>query len=186
MTAYKTRTRGAIRKAFLEVLARKPLSQMTVSEVAAAAHVSRSTFYKHYANLSLIYSELVDEFSTGTSPMLEQIECAGRETDGAQAPLCTRLRAPGDLAPVIDDERFMGEFMPRELSLSGHDLFGLLLSVGYGMEQADAVCRFQLSGCFAAARSANVDEEGWEAIRETLDTFIRGGVQALLDAKTRR
>jgi AcrR family transcriptional regulator len=182
---YTTRTEDAIRGAFLRVLAHKPLSQMTVAEVAREAKVSRSTFYEHYRNLSEVYESLVAEFNCSTSPLLAQVDCTGCDAAAVGEPLCVRLREPGEFKPVIDDDRFLATFLDSGVTLSGHDLFGLLTSAGYTADQANAICRFQLSGCFSVARQAGPDDAQWDETRELIDTFIRGGIQACLERKER-
>ena len=47
---YRTRTEDAIKGALVRLLAAKPLTQLTIAEVAREAQVSRSTFYQHYNN----------------------------------------------------------------------------------------------------------------------------------------
>ncbi|MDR2501879.1 MAG: TetR family transcriptional regulator C-terminal domain-containing protein [Oscillospiraceae bacterium] len=43
-------TRMVIRESFIGLLARKPMSKITVKEICAAADVNRATFYAHYAD----------------------------------------------------------------------------------------------------------------------------------------
>ena len=45
------RTEQAIRQAMLNLLKERPFDRLSVTEVATAAGVSRSTFYAHFANL---------------------------------------------------------------------------------------------------------------------------------------
>ena len=44
------RTRASLRSAILELASQKPVTEITVSELAAAADINRVTFYKHYAS----------------------------------------------------------------------------------------------------------------------------------------
>jgi len=46
-----SQSRAALMDALWEVLNEKPLSRVTVSELAARAEVSRQTFYSHFANV---------------------------------------------------------------------------------------------------------------------------------------
>ena len=45
------KTRSAIRGAFLELLAQKPLEKISVKELTALAQVSKATFYLHYKDI---------------------------------------------------------------------------------------------------------------------------------------
>ncbi|MHA3683675.1 TetR/AcrR family transcriptional regulator [Leucobacter sp. HY1910] len=44
------RTRASLRAAILDLASQKPVTEITVSELAAAAEINRVTFYKHYAS----------------------------------------------------------------------------------------------------------------------------------------
>ena len=55
------KTKKAIRRAFTELMSRKPLEEITVSDVAAEAMINRKTFYAHYASIFDIIAEIEDE-----------------------------------------------------------------------------------------------------------------------------
>ena len=57
---YDTKTESAIRSALLSLLAKKTLADITVSELAREAHVSRSTFYEHFGNPADVYDSIVE------------------------------------------------------------------------------------------------------------------------------
>lgn len=44
------RTRASLRAAIIELASQKPVTEITVSELAAEADINRVTFYKHYAS----------------------------------------------------------------------------------------------------------------------------------------
>lgn len=44
------RTRASLRAAILELASQKPVTEITISELAAVANINRVTFYKHYAS----------------------------------------------------------------------------------------------------------------------------------------
>ncbi len=45
------RTEQAITTCFLSLLEKKPISQITVTEICQFAHINRATFYKHYLDV---------------------------------------------------------------------------------------------------------------------------------------
>ena len=45
------KTQRAIKNAFLELRAKKPLEKITVKELCALACVNKSTFYSHYEDI---------------------------------------------------------------------------------------------------------------------------------------
>ena len=180
--AYETKTESAIKSALVNLLAVKPLADVTVSELAREAGISRSTFYDHYGNVGEVYEELVKDASSGMSPLLSQVMCAdGFKPSGR--PFCMLVRDAGKYAPVVDDARFPDVFLQQQGAQESHDLYAMLTEAGYSQAEAQAVCSFQMSGCFSAARSTQATEGEWADIRAVIDRFILGGIAACLAAK---
>ncbi|MBQ9041797.1 MAG: TetR/AcrR family transcriptional regulator [Eggerthellaceae bacterium] len=179
---YDTNTEGAVRSALLALLAKKALADITVSELAREAHVSRSTFYEHFGNPADVYDSIVDEFAADLSPMMDQVACTS-EMKPKGEPFCMRLRDGGPFAPAIDEDRFLNAFLSQGSNLEGHDLYGILTGAGYTPDQARALCAFQLAGCFTAARTSRESAAGWQETKAAIDRFILGGTAALLAAK---
>lgn len=179
---YNTKTESAVKEALIELLATKPLVGITTSELARAANVSRSTFYEHYGSPADVYDELVEEFAKEMSPLLEQVACSDQLRPKGK-PFCICLREPGKSRSIARDERFLGSFLGQGFSADEHDLYTLLTRAGYTARQAEALCAFQLSGCFSATRATQATDEEWEEIRTAIDRFILGGISACLAAK---
>lgn len=55
-------TRRALRMAMLNLLKKKPLSQITVKEICDLAEINRNTFYAHYGSPADILSEVEAEY----------------------------------------------------------------------------------------------------------------------------
>ena len=55
------KTREAISRAFLTLIETTPYPEITVTALAAEAHVSRKTFYLHYASVDELLSHLVKQ-----------------------------------------------------------------------------------------------------------------------------
>ncbi len=51
-------TRVAIRKAFLELLDLKPIDQITIREIATAADIGYTTFFRHYPSKDTLLNEI--------------------------------------------------------------------------------------------------------------------------------
>ena len=58
-TSLKTKAR--IQRCFLELLEEKPLSEITVTELAQRTHINRVTFYSHYDSLQQLLQEIQHE-----------------------------------------------------------------------------------------------------------------------------
>jgi len=179
---YATRTDEAVKRALLKLLEEKPLSAVTVSELAREAHVSRSTFYQHFGNPGDVYDALIGDAMGAIAPLMSQVACS----DGFQhkgKPFCALVRDAGEMAPAVRDARFLDAYLARDQAAGEHDLFVLLRDVGYSEVEARAVCSFQMSGCATAARTTRVAEEEWGRVRAVIDRFILGGIAACLAAK---
>lgn len=57
----KNYTRDLIRKEFIKLLNKKPLHNVTVTELAKQCNIERKTFYYHYENLTQLIKEIFDE-----------------------------------------------------------------------------------------------------------------------------
>lgn len=180
---YATRTDSAIKEALLKLLESKKLADITVSELACEAGISRSTFYGHYGNPADVYDALVAQFAAQLSPMVDQIACSDSPRP-AKKPFCTLIRDDGPLSRIIDDDRFLASFLVKQNTVRNHDMHGVLVRAGYSEKEATALCAFQLSGCFSAAQSTAANDEEWEDIRAVIDRFILGGLSACLAAKS--
>lgn len=177
-------TRRALKEALLRLLAEKPLAQVTVAELTAAADVSRSTFYAHYPNTHSVFSSLVRDFLQKVRPLPAQLRCAacsdaGRDAgDGAAIPFCVALTADVRWAALARDPLFL----PTVLGLLEEEAAPTALdayrAAGAGEDEARALYRFQMTGCYAAAL-AHGGREGWPRIQAAIDAFIRGGMGAL-------
>jgi AcrR family transcriptional regulator len=51
-------TRAAIRKAFLQLLDQKPLDQITIREIASAASIGYTTFFRHHPSKEELLNEI--------------------------------------------------------------------------------------------------------------------------------
>ena len=58
------KTEKAIRNAFLELRASKPLEKITVKELCVLACINKSTFYSHYEDIYALSKQLESETIT--------------------------------------------------------------------------------------------------------------------------
>ena len=181
-TKYITRTESAVKEALLSLLAEKPLADVTVSELAREAHVSRTTFYEHFGNPADVYDAVVRDFASDVSPLMSQVACSASFRPSGR-PFCSLVREAGSFAPAVKEGRFLDAFLDNRKEMELHDLYGLLTSAGYSQAQAEAICAFQMSGCFTAARTISATDEEWTAIKAVIDRFILGGIAACLASK---
>lgn len=72
-------TKMLIRRAFTDLLRKKPIQSISVKELCTAAGINRGTFYAHYADiydlLHQLEEEMMADFQKALAPLLEE----GRE-----------------------------------------------------------------------------------------------------------
>lgn len=106
---YQTRTDSDLKSAFLKILEKKPLSDMTIAEVVREAHISRSTFYLHYQNLGELYDEMVREVACQVLPLLTRCGCNCEPEKGKQ-PFCHIVREANQYTPPFPRDAISGNY----------------------------------------------------------------------------
>lgn len=76
-TDHRTRvTRMLIRRAFAELMRRKPIQDITIKELCGQAGINRGTFYAHYKDIydlrEQMEAEFLVDFQAALRPLLEQ------------------------------------------------------------------------------------------------------------------
>ena len=75
------RTKKAIKRAMFELLKKKDISKITVSELSDLADIGRGTFYLHYADpyglLDKLEDELLEQVTANAPPIIEHRDSAG-------------------------------------------------------------------------------------------------------------
>lgn len=71
-------TRMLLRKAFLELLAQKPIQSISVRELCEAAGINRGTFYTHYKDIYDLREQIEDEmfahFQKALEPLIKKTD----------------------------------------------------------------------------------------------------------------
>ena len=172
------RSAEAIKQALLRLMVAKRLEDVSMAELAREAGVSRSTLYAHFGNVSDVYSALVVDFLEGLRSLESHLRCSECIESGSR-PFCVALRDAGPYEPVVRDARFLPlMFALAEQGSLQSGTKNLFSDLGMSRMQADALYRFQMSGCYAVAL-ADVSTGEWDVIQRTLDAFIRGGINAV-------
>lgn len=89
-------TRRLIREAMMELLAQKPIQNISVKELCEKAGINRGTFYSHYVDiydlLSQLEDEMLEDVKTALLPLLEDAQAA-----------CTPLRITTGVFQCLKD-----------------------------------------------------------------------------------
>lgn len=56
------KTKRSIKKVFSDLVTKKPLDKITVTEIAALAEINKGTFYLHYSDIYALFEEFVQDF----------------------------------------------------------------------------------------------------------------------------
>lgn len=176
--AKSRRAEQALVEALHALLQHKQLSDISVSELARKANVSRSTFYVHFDNVADVFDKAVREGDPRTASISEGLGIV-RCTDKDKTPFCESLRCRGKRTAMMHDPHYLNALFSNN-NLTGKRLYiDHLKHAGLSAYVAEAIYRFQLSGCYAAATANDYTDEEWTNCRTALDTFIRAGMEAL-------
>ncbi len=181
-TNQESKSDRKIKQGFLRVLAHKHFDDMTIVEVVKEAHVSRSTFYLRFENLSNVYDALVADMLGNATPIDMQVDCAECKSIASQhsaKPFCELVRGSSEYAPLVKEDRFLASVIQLMDAAKDGSMVREGLERGLTHQQAYALHVFQMSGCFAASVMTDTDDAEWPKVKEAIDTFISGGISSL-------
>ena len=99
------RTKNAIRRSFIELLAERPFDKISVRDIAERSEVTRNTFYYYYTD---IYALAEDVFESEIEKLSERVE--GYESwQKAFLTATSFAAAPAQLRP----QRYSGKILPQ-------------------------------------------------------------------------
>lgn len=149
------RTKNAVQSALLELLAEKPLSDITVTELAQTADINRKTFYNYYSDVSMVLEEIenqiVDDFRTA----LKDIQLMHLIEDPSEVflTLTGLISADADLYDRILAADSMNSLLAKVVSaLKSYLMEALRGQVSMDMDRFDYVIEYALSGMVAVYR----------------------------------
>ena len=173
------RSRDRIKRALRAILLERRLADVTVSDVARAACMSRTTFYANYRNVGEVYEDLVLDFQRDIQTVPERLSCAACRGRLNTIPFCEKVRNAGEYAGVVGDPMFPNVWIDLVDSAARKDYIDRLRAAGVTDLQARALFQFQINGCLMVAQSPIADEGDWCEIQRILDAFIAGGLSSL-------
>ncbi len=185
-TVRNTKTQREVKKALLNLLKQKTLENITMSELAREAEISRNTLYQHYGNVHEVFLAIARDFDDQTAPVMSQLECYEGVEPAGTRPFCDLIRKSDDYQAAFGDPRFLETFLEGTTILEDHSFFKSLVNAGYEPEVAKALSVFQINGCFNAIKAYGADDATWQKVRDAIDTFICGGLDACTQKKRRQ
>lgn len=173
-----------IQGALLDLLSKKALTDIGVSELAREAHVSRATFYAHYDNVGDVFNQLVQQALSDVQTFEERFSCNGNPCkQSGRRTYCEQIRSNGEWSNVTRDPRFFSSML--SMGDTGEPLSYDAANLNISKNASEALRLFQMSGCHAVATSKFAKQDDWPATRDLIDAFIGGGLDAIRSRKAK-
>lgn len=172
-------TRAAIGNALLHLLESRRLAEITVTDISRQAGISRSTFYAHYPNPQGAYRALMAEFVAETQSLPMQLKTGDCADCASKAlPFCEAISRSPKWRAFTRDPLFLETFFDMAENAINPETAVMYRKLDISEEEALALNRFQISGCYHAALTYG-DSDRWAQMRGMIDEFIRGGTNAI-------
>ena len=68
------KTKRAIKQVFHELIKKKPVEKITVTEIARLAEINKGTFYLHYRDIYELYDEFLHDFAEELADRIDFLE----------------------------------------------------------------------------------------------------------------
>lgn len=173
-------TRQTIRGTLLELMAEKPFSRVTVTELCKRAEMNLGTFYLHYLDLNDVLDDILTEMMDDTTCALDHILCPERQC--ATYPFCDKIHSSERYRVLFLDESVTNRLLEKLSDtckeryityLMAHSLLTFL--------EAEAIFFFQMNGCLAINRLMLRNHcTDWKAVQQKIDGFIKAGLEHYL------
>ena len=173
-------TRQTIKDILLEELKIKPYSKITVTEICKKAEMNRGTFYLHYYDIDDVLNDILEDFLSDTSSVLDHVLCPYKLS--CTYPFCEKIRSFPHYQILFFDDVTSARMLEKLTDL-GKEAFvtRLMQNSLLTFEQAEAVFSFQMNGCLAINRMMLKNKcTDWQKIQQTIDQFIRAGLESFI------
>lgn len=173
-------TRSVIREALMGLLRIKPYSKITVTELCRLADINRGTFYIHYFDVDDVLDDILAESFSDVSGTIDHVLCPHKET--CTYPFCQKVQENKELWPLFMDETVSERIVKRLADKSKEGFVSYLMQhSNLTFEQAESIFYFQIHGCLTINRLMLQNNcRDWHTVQQTIDRFIRGGLQEFL------
>ena len=173
-------TRQVIRDSLLSIMKQKAFSKITVTEVCRLSELNRGTFYLHYYDLEDVLDDMIENAIQGTTPLLDHVMCP--EQSKCTYPFCQRVQESEEFQILLFDDIASAKLLDKLCEASKESFItNLMQNSLLSYEQAEAVLYFQMNGCLAInKRMLQNKSRNWNQIRQTIDQFIKSGLESYL------
>ncbi len=173
-------TRQTLKDILMEELKNKPYNKITVTEICQKADINRSTFYLHYIDMDDLLKDILDDFLSDTSSVLDHVLCPYKLN--CTYPFCEKIRTSPHYQVLFFDDVTSAKMLERISALGKENFISRLMQNSFlTSEQAEAVFYFQMNGCLSINRMMLKNQvSDWKKIQNTIDQFIKGGLETFL------
>ena len=170
-------TKKRLKESLLDLLRTRPLYEISVTELCRVSSIGRTTFYQHYGNLSQVLDELLDELLSMVPGIAEHL--ASTSGEESAIPLCEFVRRSPRYFALFRNESLTGVILDKITAAHRADFIRIMgRRSPWSERQLDTLFRFQISGCLALIRrSGGMGDGEWLRARETVDRFLRKGLE---------
>lgn len=158
------KTETAIKNAFLELRAKKPLEKITVKELCSLACINKSTFYSHYEDIYALSEAMEHETVMSIINSISDLKDYSREkSDAFTRKLCLAFMSQISLIKIMfsgREQNHLGSRLDEELKK--------LIFKKYPQFQNDPEKNILLSYCIQGTYHAYLNNPSVDT-----DTFVR-------------
>ncbi len=149
-----TLTKRLLKESMIQILGKKNIRQVTVSELCSRAGINRSTFYAHYSIPSDVLSEIKKDFAASLAASISHLNQNGSSYEKLRH-ICQFIYDHRDLQKVILSNSSDDEVMEAALE-SSFDIWGPVNDSDYirGLDRESALLyrSFYYYGIFRVLR----------------------------------
>lgn len=173
-------TRQTIKDSLLSLMQKKPFSKITVTEICRLSEINRGTFYLHYYDLDDVLDEILENAVQDTTHVFDHVLCP--EKSRCTYPFCQKVQESRELRILFFDETASARLLEKLCELSKENFItNLMQNSLLSYEQAEALLYFQMNGCLAINKRMLKNHcTDWAKIQQTIDQFIRSGLESCL------
>lgn len=175
-------TRQIIKDTFLKLLNEKQFPKITVTEICKLADINRGTFYLHYYDTSDVLDDILNEILKETAGVIDHVLCPSQRTENCSYPFCDRLQSSGRYQALFLDDTISARIIEKMSENTKEDYVTWLMSHSLlTFQEAEAIFYFQMNGCLAINKVMLRNHcPDWKQIQQTIDRFIRAGLESFL------
>ena len=169
----------AIADALLACLEHTAVADITVSDIAREAKISRNTFYAHYGNVMDAYRALVSRVDLLARDIHDQLACRDCNENDGKRTFCEIVRSKGGVGTIARDQAFLDYLLDSESSPGYQAHIRKFTAAGIPESLARSLWLFQMGGCYIAATHMACTKGEWDCCKALIDRFSSAGMESI-------